>query len=61
MRWIFFLVLAWLLTAVQSTVAGVLSIELGSIGTIAPDMLASLAAIAASARRVRSAAPPGPM
>lgn len=47
MRWIFFLVLAWLLTAVQSTVGGVLSIELGSIGTIAPDMLASLAVFAA--------------
>jgi len=47
MRWILFVILAWLLIVVQTSVGGVLGVDFFSIGVIVPDLLAPLAVFAA--------------
>ncbi len=46
MRWIIFLILAYMLTLIQTTIGRVVTIDL-AIGTVSPDLLASLAVFAA--------------
>jgi len=43
MRWIFFVILAWLLVVVQTTLGRLLTYEGLTIGTIGPDLVAPLA------------------
>jgi len=47
MRWVFFLILMWLLTLVQTSVVGVLGVDLFGAGVIVPDLLGPLAVFVA--------------
>jgi hypothetical protein len=47
MRWIPFAILAWVMIVLQTTVAQVLTTDRLAIGTVGPDLLASLAVFAA--------------
>jgi hypothetical protein len=42
MRWVFFLILTWVLLIVQTTVGGFITLDTSAIGPIGPDLLAPL-------------------
>ena len=46
MQWVMFIILTWVLIILQTTVGQILSFETVSLGTIGPDLLASLAVFA---------------
>ena len=53
MRWVFFLILTWIILIVQTTVGRLITFDTSVIGAIGPDLLAPLAVFVALYARQR--------